>query len=76
MIVTLNNELIKLSNWIKSNQLTINISKTFYMVSSATNTILGNINIKVDNHTLSKVEKKGVNIDEKLTSKPHLTTFY
>ncbi len=45
------------------------------MVSSATNTNLGNINIKVDNHTLSKVENikfLSVNIDEKLTWKPHL----
>lgn len=33
MVATLNNELTKLSNWIRSNQMTINISKTFFMVS-------------------------------------------
>ena len=75
MVATLNNELTKLSNWIRSNQLTINISKTFFMVSCGSNTNLDNINVKIDNNVLSKVnciKFLGVAVDEKLTWKPHL----
>lgn len=56
MTATLYKELITLSNWIKSNKLTINISKTFYMVSCGTNTNMANIDIKIDNHALCKVD--------------------
>ena len=75
MMVTLNNELIKFSNWIRCNQLTINVSKTFYMVSCGANINLDNISIKIDNIVLSKVNQikfLGVTIDEKLTWKTHL----
>lgn len=57
IMVTLNNELIKLSNWKRCSKSTINVSKTFYNVScSTTNTNLDNILIiKMDNNELSKV---------------------
>lgn len=75
MMGTLNSELTKLSNWIRSNRLTINVSKTFYMVSCGVNNNLENINVKIDNFVLSKVNHikfLGVIIDEKLTWKQHL----
>ena len=78
MISTLNNELIKVSDWISSNRLTINVSKTFYMVSSLTNINEGNMNVKIKNNLLNKVDNAkflGVTIDSRLTWKPHLHHF-
>ena len=75
MIITLNSELLKLSNWLKSNQLTINVSKTFYMVSSRTNIDLDNINIKIEDNVINRVSHikfLGVIIDERLSWKPHI----
>ena len=79
MVVTLNNELVKLSNWMKSNKLTINASKTFFMVTCGKNINLDNVSIKIDNCVISRVSHikfLGVTIDEKLTWKPHLLSLH
>ena len=47
MISTLKNEVIKVSDWISSNKLTMNVSKIFYMVSSLTNINEGNMDVKL-----------------------------
>ena len=72
MISTLNNELIKVSDWISSNRLTINVSKTFYMGSSLTNINESNMNVKIKNNLLNNAKFLGVTIDCRLTWKPHL----
>lgn len=75
MVNTLNSELIKISDWLTSNKLTLNVSKTFFMVSSFTNLNDVNFNIKLKNNVLSKVNSikfLGVTIDDKLNWKPHL----
>ena len=54
----MNNELIKVSNWIASNKLTLNVGKTFYMVSSHANLNIDNIDIKINNTSLSRVKHK------------------
>ena len=75
MTNVLNNELIKISDWLNSNKLTLNLSKTFYMVSSRVKIDEAMINVKIRNISLSKVDHisfLGVVIDDKLTWKPHL----
>ncbi len=49
IIKTLNTELIHVSNWIKCNKLTLNVSKTFYMVSKPTYSEQDNTVIKLNN---------------------------
>ena len=72
----LNNELINISDWLISNRLTLNVSKTCYMVSCTTNNMPeANVNIKIKENLLNRVnfiKFLGVIIDEKLTWKPHL----
>ena len=75
MVNILNTELITVSNWITSNRLTLNVSKTFYMASCLTNINEVNIDIKIKNNLLSKVNDVkflGVTIDSRLTWKQHL----
>lgn len=75
MVLTLDNELVQLSSWMKSNKLTINASKIFFMVTCVKNMSLDNASVKIDNCVLSRVnhiKSLGVTIDEKLTWRPHL----
>lgn len=72
---TLNFELTKVSNWIKSNKLTLNISKTKFMVSSSLMMETPPIDIYIDNFLLQQVETYkflGVIIDSKLKWKEHI----
>lgn len=74
---TLNTELNKISNWIKSNKLTLNINKTQYMVSSPLMTQSINILVKIDNVELIEVSEfkfLGVILDNKLRWKAHIDT--
>lgn len=70
----LNKELINVSHWIKANKLTLNVTKTFYMVSSFIKSVQDNIDIKLNNKSLNRVNTKflGVAIDGNLTKKAHL----
>lgn len=71
---TLNNELSKVSDWINANKLTINVSKTVYMISTSQNNNL-DFRINIDNIVLNQVNDikfLGVIIDDKLTWKQHL----
>lgn len=66
---TLNTELINVSNWIKSNKLTLNISKTYCMLFLSLMIQPINIHVYIDNLELEQVEVckfLGVNIDSKL----------
>ena len=71
----MNNELAKVSDWIASNNLTLNVSKTCYMVSSISNINEDHVHIKIGNNLLTRVKHikfLGINIDDRLTWKPHL----
>lgn len=75
MVDILNDELIKISDWLISNKLTFNPSKTFFMISSYTNINDLNVNIRLKNNALKRISSikfLGVTIDDKLTWKPHL----
>ena len=73
---TLNSELKKVSNWIKSNELTLNISKTHCMLSSALLSKTYNIDVYIDNTPLKQVEEcnfLGITLDSKLKFKSHIS---
>ena len=72
---TLNSEMLKVLNWIKSNKLTINVSKTQYMISSSLLHQSPPIEIYLDNILLKQVEQckfLGVTIDSKLRWSGHV----
>lgn len=74
LVNSMNTELCKVSEWIKANKLTINLSKTFYMISSTQNNEV-NFNIRIDNFVLNQVNNikfLGVVIDDKISWKQHL----
>lgn len=54
---TLNSEMLELLNWIRSNKLTINVSKTHYMISSSSLHESPPIEIYLDNILLEQVEQ-------------------
>ena len=75
IVDTMNNELAKVSEWIASNNLTLNVSKTCYMVSSISNINEDHVHIKIGNNLLTRVKHikfLGKIIDDRLTWKPHL----
>lgn len=72
---TMNEELIHVANWLKSNKLTLNYTKTNYIVSHSllnqpapTNIIINNIPI----HKVSEVNFLGIIIDNNLKWKAHI----
>ena len=69
---TVNRELVGIDNWLKANRLSLNISKTSYMmISSQKNAI----EIKIRDSILSKVSTVkffGVSLDENLTFNDHV----
>ena len=71
----LKSELVKVSDLLKSNRLTLSVSKSFYMISSVSNINAVNNRISINNNCLIKVNNfkfLGVTIDEKLTWKSHI----
>ena len=71
-----NNELTKLSVWFKANKLSLNISKTNYMLFSNRKYIKSDaIDLKIDESIINRVSEckfLGTIIDENLTWKPHI----
>lgn len=73
----LNQELIKVSDWIRSNKLTLNTNKTYVLISSPLMARPVITAIKIDNIILKEVNETkflGVIIDEKVTWKIHIET--
>ena len=75
----INVELDKVSNWFKANKLSVNASKTNYMIMGTPHMtsaeILQNINVLLDDTSLERVDYTkflGVLIDENLTWKTHI----
>ena len=69
---SVNRELVGVDNWLKSNRLSLNVSKTSYMIISNQKNAL-NINIRETILTkVSTVKFLGVTLNENLTIKDHV----
>ena len=77
LILNVNNELTKLSNWFKANKLSLNVKKTNFMLFGTKQMVLNNnpIYIMFDGIQLERVSNTkflGVFIDEHLNWKCHI----
>ena len=75
--VTVNLELTKLSEWLKANRLSLNISKTNFIIFSSVNKRILPITLLIDKKAITQekyVKYLGVLIDSKLTFKFHVKT--
>lgn len=71
----MNRGLVHVYNWIVSNKLSLNISKTHYMLSHSNMVHPPHLNIKINNLPIDEVQEAkflGVIIDNKLRWKPHI----
>ena len=72
---TMNNELSKLSEWLKVNKLSINIKKTHYIIFGSRPVDPADVNLTFNGIPLENVQSTkflGVIIDSKLTWKAHI----
>ena len=72
----LDSELSKISLWLKVNNLSLNIGKTHFMLSSNKKKRLGQLNILIDGNKIEEVKKTkflGVIIGNKLSWKDHVS---
>ena len=74
---TVNNELNKTSQWLNSNRLSLNVTKTHSMLFRTQGKLLdsASLPIKISDENISQVKSSkflGTIIDENLTWKPHL----
>ena len=77
----MNTELSSLNTWLNANRLSLNITKTEFMVIGSRQRLMyhdvNNLNICVDNTQIKRVQytkSLGVTIDENLTGKNHIDT--
>ena len=71
----INDELCKISSWLKVNKLPLNIKKTHYIVFSRKRKAVPAVSIKIDGESVSQISKAtflGVFIDSKLNWKPNI----
>lgn len=74
---TINNELTHVSSWLNSNKLTLNINKTYYMVTHSKSITPHPIDIKINNTSIKQVKEAkflGVIIDNTLQWKSQIDT--
>lgn len=74
---TMNRELDKLTDWFRANKLSLNISKTNYMLFSHSTQQITNTEIKLANTIITRskcVKFLGMHIDEKLKWDEHIKT--
>ena len=70
-----NTELEKVNEWLHFNKLSLNYSKTSYMIVSRKNNQLTDFNVKINDKTITRitcVKYLGVFIDDKLTWSNHI----
>ena len=81
LILLVNRELTEVSNWFKANKLSVNATKTNYMImgtqymTSMEDEGVSNVDIILDNTKLQRVDNTkflGVTIDENLSWKNHI----
>ena len=76
LCTTMSNELDKLHVWFTVNRLSLNISKTNYILFGRRRCIADDVSITMDKSPISRVKVTkflGVNIDEQLTWKDHIS---
>ena len=72
----INDELCRISAWLKVNKLSLNIKKTHYMIFTTKNLYTCTISLNIDGHPITEVSKTkflGVIIDNKLKWNEHIT---
>ena len=72
----INNELRQVSLWLKVNKLSLNVSKTHYIVFTRKSNTVTSVDIRIENQAINEVNKTkflGVIIDKKLTWKEHIS---
>ena len=75
MQATLNNDLEKVSKWLKVNKLSLNIDKTHFMLFCGRKKVDDDLNIQIDGQYINRVSSTkflGVTIDELLIWKEHI----
>ena len=75
MIRILNNELIKITEWLNVNKLALNVSKTHYILFNLSKARNINAEVKINNKIISEVESAkflGVTLDNKLSWSQHI----
>ena len=73
--IDVNVELRKVCEWLASNKLTLNVSKSKYMITSANRRITPNLNIYINEELMEECDSYkylGVMIDKNLTWKEHI----
>ena len=73
---TVNTELVKLSNWIKSNEFILNHSKSHYMITTPHIKFIHDIDIIMDNVSLKKINEikcLSVIVDSQVNFKSHIS---
>ena len=75
MIRILNNELIKITEWLNVNKLALNVSKTHYILFNLSKARNINAEVKINNKIINEVESAkflGVTLDSKLSWSQHI----
>ena len=74
LLRTLNSELIEVSHWIKANKLSLNITKSKFMIfSNSIETLPGEVYINdIPLEQVSSIKFLGIHVDNKLTWKDHV----
>ena len=70
----INTEMSKITTWLKSNMLNIDVEKSKFMIFFKLPKKLSNINIIVNNNIIEQVDQfnyLGVNLDQNITCNPH-----
>lgn len=73
--IMVNREMKKVSNWLTSNKLTLNVSKTKFMLFSHDNEEIQNFKLKIGNENIEKCsfyKYLGIKIDDRLEWKIHV----
>ena len=74
-LMTINEELVKLLEWLHINKLSLNIKKTHYVIFSLRKKVKTSLKICIDNNILERVSKSkflGVMIDSKMSWNDHI----
>ena len=74
--VVLNKELVKISDWLKANKLSLNILKTNLIAFTRSKVNACDLNVFIDNIKIKQVDSVkflGVDVDSKLSWKEHIS---
>ena len=75
MAAVINEELIRVQEWLHCNKLSLNVLKTHYMIFTSRNKCINDVNIRINDAHIERVYATkflGVQIDAQLTWKKHI----